>query len=304
MADGGTSVLAKKIEAARKKAGGSVDLTGFTAALQSAVAKAASALIEEECKAAATARAGALADLLAGGADPGVYYWLADSSGEPALLIAVNPAFASLLTIRLLGGELSAPAVGAATTIDFEMSASLIDTLLAPLNLLFDRTKKTSLAASGRRGARTFKETLRDRERTTGFAFAIDLDIGGASLDSAVTLIFTEAFLQKAGLVGGGASESKTNAAEWARRLRRNLLAVEIPLTVVLDRVSTNVGELSRLQVGQVIDIDANALQRLDIAASTSAGPASVARGRLGSWQARKAVKLTTEVDADFLSGL
>lgn len=302
-----SSVLAKKIAAARNKASPSSNVEDFAAAVAAAVAKNAAALLEAECAACAAMKGGLLGAALDGAADPGIYYWLTDASSEPALLLAVDPRFANVMTTRLLGGELtSPPAEAAATAVDFEMAASLVDLLTAPLNALLQKPNSAParLSSTGRRGARTLKEVLRERETLAVCAFDIELAVETAKHPKAISLIFARSFLERAGVFTLAAQPAKAAASGWTPALRRNLLNIEIPLAVILGRLMTSVGDLSRLQVGQVIDLNPNALASLEISAATSAGPAYVARGRLGSWQARKAVKLTTDVDQDFVRGL
>lgn len=300
------SVLRRKIDAAANRAAPSSNADAFAGELGALAAKAVGALLEAECAARAQEKSGALSAMFDAASASGIYYWLNDAGGEPCFFISVEPSFAGLMTTRLLGGELGEPAPSAdATAVDFEMAASLVDVLTAPLNALLQKTSKTArIAQTGRRGSRVLKETLRERETLATCAFTIDLEIDGKPLPRAMTLVFARAFLDAAGVFSPSGPRTKALSPNWAPALRRNVLGIEIPLSVVLDRLMTSVGDLSRLQVGQVIDLDPNSLTALEIAAATSAGPANIARGRLGSWQSRKAVKLTTDIDQDFVRGL
>jgi flagellar motor switch protein FliM len=306
MADEKTSVLAKKIHAAKSSAASSSDISGFALQLAKITEKKTGELLEAEAVANASTQFGELGALLAGGADPGVYYWIADASGEPALLFSVAPGFANTITARLLGGELNATTdMPSASGVDFDMASALVDIMMEPVGALLQRTSKNvRLPAASRRGMQTLKEVLRERDRLPAAAITFDLDFEGKAAPKAFNLIFTASFLERAGVMQTSAKPAAVAGADWQALLRRNVLNTEIPLSVVLDRVATSVGDLSRLAVGQIIDLSPNALARLDICATTASGPVSVARGRLGALQARKAVKLTTGVDENFLYGL
>lgn len=309
MSDTKSSVLARKISATGPKA----DAFPGLAKLAGAVAKAAETtigeLLDAEFKAQAKGRILPLRDYFADKPDPGFYYWATDDRGAPAALFDIAPAFASAVTARLLGGDLELSAGGARpSAVDFGMAESVVDVLMPALRGLMARLAPGACAKAfaSKRGARARKEALKDRESTPVYSIRIDLSTDGAEAAGAIALSFPTAFLEEAGLMQRarpGAAHVKTNEA-WADLLRRNILKTEIDLSIVLDRIVTNVGELSRLQIGQVIDLHPSALQNLDISAATDAGPVSIARGRLGSYHAHKAVKLTTPIDRDFLRGL
>ncbi|MBB5517403.1 FliM/FliN family flagellar motor switch protein [Amphiplicatus metriothermophilus] len=319
MAEESVSLLARKIGAGKAGAaapGGPASAgapDALDARFPAAVAKTAqitlSALLQADVEAAPAATGqGLLAEFLEDLPDPGVYYWLTDARGAPAALMAVAPAFAAALTVRLLGGELAAPEDGArAEALDFDMAGALADLLAPALSETF--AKKLAAAPGllrGRRGARARREAMGDHEESAAIHLTLDLAYEGAAAPGAIRLAFLRGFLEEAGLARGGAENAPLCARDesWSQALRRNILASEFPLTVVLDRIETNVGDLSRLQVGQVIELSPGAMQALDICVDTAAGPAVIAKGRLGAVQSRKAVKLASDIDPDFLSGL
>ncbi|GAB4529439.1 MAG: hypothetical protein Kow00133_18240 [Amphiplicatus sp.] len=317
MAEESVSLLARKIGARKTGAAapaGPAPAGALDARFPAAVAKTAqitlSALLQAEVEAAPAATGqGLLADFLETLPDPGVYYWLTDAKDAPAALMAVAPGFAAALTVRLLGGALDAPEEDArAAALDFDMAGALADLLGPALGETF--AKKLGAAPGllrGRRGARARREALGDHEESPVVHLALDLAYEGAAAPGAIRIAFLRAFLEEAGLAGGGEGEGARAPARdesWSQKLRRNILASEFPLTVVLDRIETNVGDLSRLQVGQVIALSPGAMQALDLCVETAGGPAVIAKGRLGAVQSRKAVKLASDIDPDFLSGL
>lgn len=317
MAEGSVSLLARKIGAGKAGApapAGPTPAGALDARFPAAVAKTAqitlSALLQAEVEAAPAATGqGQLAGFLEALPDPGVYYWLTDAKNAPAALMAVAPGFAAALTVRLLGGELAAPEEDARVgALDFDMAGALADLLGPALSETF--AKRLGVAPGlldGRRGTRARREAMGDHEESTVVHLALDLSYEGATAPGAIRIAFLRAFLEGAGLARGGEGEGAPAQARdesWSQKLRRNILSSEFPLTVVLDRIETNVGDLSRLQVGQVIELSPGAMQSLDICVDTATGPAVIAKGRLGAVQSRKAVKLASDIDPDFLDGL
>lgn len=247
-----------------------------------------------------------LVSLLAGAPDPGVYYWVTDEEGAPALLVTISGPFAALLTERLLGGPLRAPEGEApATRLEFEMAGSLIDVITPALNAVIAKCAPGAPeeALGGKRGLVSPAAVMAEIEELEMAAIAVDLDIAGATAASAAQLLFVRSFLERLGLLeteGAGAE----SAPEWSGGLKRNLMVAEIPLSAVVARIPSTVGDLSRLEIGQVLEIEGDALSALDLVAATEKGPAVIAKGRLGAFMTKKAVKLTTSVDPDFVAGL
>lgn len=310
MSDAKSSVLMRKISAAGPKADAFPDLAKLAVAAARTAETAISQLLDAELVMQATGRIAPLHDIIAEKPDSGFYYWLTNEGRTHAALIDIAPSFASAVTERLLGGALDLAAENAKpSALDFGMAESVVDILMPALRALMlksaPETPATPFAA--KRGARLKKEVLKERELTPFYAIAMKVSVEGGDAVDAFTLCLPSAYLDEAGLMRRARStpaQSKKMNEAWTELLRQNVLKTEIDLSVVLDRIVTNVGELSRLKVGQVLELHPSALKNLDIAAATDVGPVSIARGRLGSYQTHKAVKLTTGISLDFLRGL
>ncbi len=310
MASENASVLAQKIKAAAVSAGAVPDIAEFAALVAKAAGAAAAELLQTECEASFETRVAAVTDVLAGRPDPGINYWLLDDKGAPGALLSVAPPFAAALTTRLLGADfaLAQEADAPATLIEFEMAGSLVDLLTPMLN---DLIRKSSPLAAKRmlatkRGARAAKEAMGEAPNLAVCEIVISYKFGDLAAAKALSVSLPASFIERAGLARrktARAVDADANAA-WAEAMKRSLLNTELSLGAVLDRVATNVGELSRLQVGQIIDLDPNALSRIEITATTDAGPVTVASGKLGAYKTRKAIKLASGIDPDFLRGL
>lgn len=304
-----SSLLARKIAAGRSKIDTFPALKEFGAEAAKSAAEAIGELLQGAVEATISdSGMTALSEALSEGADPGVYYTVMDDSGEMAALVSISPALSVLTMERLLGGDLGAPADNAESgQLDFRMAESLVDTVGAALNDLFRKDLETTvhIRPGGKKGARSPIEAIGDNATETVFKLEMEFTFDEIELSGAFAIYFPIRFIERLGLMRRRKSATTISKDSlWAKQLRQNILNCELPLPVVLFRYATSVGELSRLKVGQVVDLEPTALHALDITAVTDAGPVSLAHGRLGAYRRRKAVKLTTEIDKGFIRGL
>ncbi|MEE2690797.1 MAG: FliM/FliN family flagellar motor switch protein [Pseudomonadota bacterium] len=310
MSEATLSVLARMAGESKPTTASSSDLGVFAGVVVKAMKSACSALLSTDIEPNVSACcAGALGERLQEKPASGVYYWTNDDAGMPAALFVVDPSFAACMTERLLGGALGAPQAGAeATKLVFDMASALVDVAAPALTEAFAKhsggASKPSL--KGKRGEIQKTKASLDVENLPVCAITLDLKYGDMEAKGAIDIFFAQSFVDRLGASGEAKlpAAKKAGAADWSARLKRNVLGCEIPLAVIIDSFATNIGELSRLAVGQTIDLNSESLGALDVSAMTDAGPVSIAKGRLGAIQSNKAVKLTTGIDPDFLRGL
>ncbi len=177
MSDATLSVLARMAGGSRPATASSSDLGVFAAAVAKAVKTASAALLSSEIETSVAACSSApLGEKLQTKPDSGVYYWVNDESGAPAALFAIEPAFAASMTERLLGGELTAPAAEAESSIlIFDMASALIDVAAPALSAIFAKLTDARSAPSlrGKRGARMKAQALLDVETLPVCAVAL-----------------------------------------------------------------------------------------------------------------------------------
>lgn len=303
------SVLAQKIERAKRAAPASTDLGDFAVALGKTVSEAFGELLSNEVETSIDCGQARLPDAVISSARDGIYYWVVGERGGLGALTTINPGFAAIVGERLLGGDLAQPNEDAAPTLlDHQMGGLLVDALIRAVNrTLAKRARKGAKAEAltGKRGARSPSEALADLDPIETQCLTINLKLGDIEVRGAIRAYFTHAYLDNCGLGGGAETEPQAGADKgWPRRLRNNILYTPLPVSATLGRISTNVGALSRLQIGQVLELEADAINSLEISAPTDSGPALIARARLGSIQSKKAVKLTTPIDPEFIRGL
>lgn len=309
MSSSQASVLARKIESAKRGAPSASGLSKFTSAVGKSFEEAMSSLLGETVEASTDCANAALPEAIISEAGQRIYYWLLGDNGAPCALAVFSPAFGAVLSERLLGGDLRAPGEeDTSTLLEFQMAGVVADLLLKTLSKVLEKQAQVLPAPvlSAKRGARTPAEALSGFEPVETNCVTLRVSYDGHDAPRAVRLYFTDAFIDSAGLHADSRVPllSAPKDPNWPKKMRRNILNTEISLSAVLGRVKTNVGALSRLEVGQVFDLDPDALSGIEISASTDEGPAVIARARLGAVQSNKAVKLTTPIDADFIAGL
>lgn len=303
------SVLAQKIERAKRAAPASTDLGDFAAALGKAVGEAFSELLSTEVEADIGCGEARLPDSVINAAAAGIYYWAVGERGGLSALATITPGFAAIAGERLLGGDLTQPNEDATPTLlDHQMGGILVEALIRAVNRVLAKRARSGAKAealTGKRGARSPSEALADLDPIETQCLTIGLKLGGVEARGAVRTYFTCAYLNNCGLCGDVAAHSRPAAdGAWTRRLRNTILYTPLPVSAVLGRIHTNVGALSRLQIGQVLELGPDAINSLEISAPTDSGPAVIARARLGSLQSKKAIKLTTPIDPEFIRGL
>ena len=131
-------------------------------------------------------------------------------------------------------------------------------------------------------------------------AAAVELEAG----EEAHRLIFVFELSFLLGHVRGLEREAaqRSSLASLANResLGIGVRASSIVLDSVLERLALTIGECWRLQVGQVIPLPGVSTSDLALSAETSDGAMDIARGELGVWKGRRAVKLNSSIEQGF----
>lgn len=134
----------------------------------------------------------------------------------------------------------------------------------------------------------------------------ISMDIGEAARSGNLDLVIPlaaldgiQARLQRAFSVNSGAQGDA-----WAEHMLDVVLDTEVQLTPQLFSSEFNVGELSRMQVGQVLPLNPNAHNNIELRLQSPTAKITLARARLGSWKGRKALKLLDDPSPEFLEPL
>lgn len=74
-----------------------------------------------------------------------------------------------------------------------------------------------------------------------------------------------------------------------------------VNLEIIIDRVPMSVADCARLESGSVITLPGTDRSKLIVSAKTVDGPVDIAMAELGVWKHQRAVKLTSEIDPEFV---
>ena len=310
MGDRSNSILSQKINSAGLAEPASPDLTRFAEALGKTVQAAISKLLDCRVEATATTDRFLLQNQFSRDPDEqAILYWINSTQAARSALVQVSAGFSSVVTERLLGGDLHAPAEDTQPTVlDFQMASSLVEVVIPAINASLEKTAhpKGQALGSGTEGFRSPEDAIYDLEASPVFRMKFSVSYGGHEAKDAFAILFMTDFLDGAGLQIRGVKRppSADEKTAWSGRIRKNILDTELPVTIVLENVQSNIGAVSRFKVGDIIDLDPEALNRLELTVATADGKACIAKARLGAVRSKKAVKLTSGVDPRFIRGL
>lgn len=242
-------------------------------------------------------------DVLAGLTEPApIAIHSIDGPDRPAL-IAVDPALAFHATDLMLGGDAGdAPALMTRpfTVIDNVVLGQMIDALA---------TDFLSCLSAARPGAKIEGIRRLSLEHETAMARVVPatsrtlvvrltLLLGEAGREGSVAFVLPATTLDAL----GGVSATPATTDPWALKMRAATLEMEIEAVAAACRTQMTVAELSRLDIGQVLPLPAEALGDVALLVETEDGTADIARGRLGAHQGHKAIKLHEQPDTHFLA--
>ena len=96
-------------------------------------------------------------------------------------------------------------------------------------------------------------------------------------------------------------SSSEAVLAMWEQYMYDQVLGLPIKTEGVLSLGKFSVGELARLEQGMLIELPSSAIDEIELRVQTAEGPFNLAKGRLGTNGRNKALRLSEELDEEFL---
>jgi len=100
------------------------------------------------------------------------------------------------------------------------------------------------------------------------------------------------------------ATTDSTVLQTWEQSMRDQVLGLPLDTDCVIDLGSYSVGELSRLQQGEMLELPPDAMNAIELRVPTAGGEVAFARGRLGANGRHKAVRLVEDPSEEFLDPL
>lgn len=94
---------------------------------------------------------------------------------------------------------------------------------------------------------------------------------------------------------------TRSSSDIWQKHMINAVLKNPLEVTTVIDTLKFSVAEISRMQVGDVLELNTGALTNMNLNIEMEEGDTiSLARGKLGTFKQHKAVKVTDIQDEDF----
>lgn len=90
----------------------------------------------------------------------------------------------------------------------------------------------------------------------------------------------------------------------WAKYMREQIEQIELPSQALIDLGQFSIGELTRLEQGQLIELPAGAIDQVVLQVETIEGPTILSRGRLGAKGRNKALRLVEDLNQNFMEPL
>lgn len=132
--------------------------------------------------------------------------------------------------------------------------------------------------------------------------FHMNDDKRGAGLDFVVPVSVLESL--KRDLIAAQGQGSDMMRHVWADHMRTEVMDLPLRLKAVVPAGSHSVGRVNRFKLGDVLELPADALSKIELRAATSTGEVTVTTGRLGAADWSKAVRLDAPPDPRFLAPL
>ncbi|MEM1385212.1 MAG: flagellar motor switch protein FliM [Pseudomonadota bacterium] len=131
--------------------------------------------------------------------------------------------------------------------------------------------------------------------------FHVADDKRGAGLDFVVPVSTLEPLKKDLILAQDGGDATRDL---WASHMMRQVHEMPLPLAGVIGLGEYSVAELAKLQQGMLLELPRQALDRVELRAQTTDGPAVLTTGKLGAADRHKALRLNADLDEAFLAPL
>ncbi len=190
------------------------------------------------------------------------------------------------------------------TTIDWSMCQPLVDIALdglaASLSEALGRNEICEFSCSTFEHLPMLANIVPDRADV--LCVQVSLDIGEAARSGNFEIVLPLAALDVVKSAIGKSTERATDGRDaWAEHMFEVALQTEIEVSPVLQATNFSVAELSRLEVGQILSLDPDVHKNVSLNVAMGEQQRTLATCKLGALKGMKALKLTSDIDPDFL---
>lgn len=241
---------------------------------------------------------------------PSAIYLLSFPTTHGTGLIKAHPRLLGKVLDISLGGDGSFEEVNfarALTSIDLSIYGRFVDLLARA----FDEAvhEICGRSAIGRPVKTKFEEqpgmVRIAPDRAEVFVMKLNFHIGedkrGAGLDFVMSLSTLEQLKRD---LNSTVNPHDLTGEIWAQHMRDEVFALPLSADGIIDLGPFSVGELTRLQEGQLLELPANAINHVELRVQSGDGHEVLTRGRLGSNGRYKALRLIEEPGEGLLAPL
>ncbi|MEM6662924.1 MAG: hypothetical protein AAF666_12190 [Pseudomonadota bacterium] len=131
--------------------------------------------------------------------------------------------------------------------------------------------------------------------------FFIGEDSNGAGMDFVVPVSTLEPLKRDLSNI---VTANEATKRMWEQYMFEQVMDLPMKAQAIIDLGMFNIGELSRLEQGQLLDLPPDAIEGVNIVVETAEGTVNLAKGRLGAKGRHKALRLNEEPSGEFLQPL
>ena len=308
MTEASMSALARKVQAASFDSSAYPHLEDFKAHLvEMVVAALAQNGRDPKGEADAEGRMGDAAGALSAAPEGAMYYFFAGASPSDVMAVSLAPALLSALSQAMLGaGFVIAEEAVPSSALDAELASSFILSLAPSIEAYmrgaFPAAAKAKLHYLASES--DLDDALKLFAAEAVFSIGVGLKSEEGHFPSMLAFHFPVEYLEKLGLLSQARGKRAGGAnTKWRSDMLANVKKTPVDITVVMEKYVSSLSELARLEVGQIIPLEADAHHSLDLILDTASGPVRLGKGRLGTYQKKKAVKLMTDLRPEYSIG-
>lgn len=142
-------------------------------------------------------------------------------------------------------------------------------------------------------------------DRADVFAIKLGLKIGEQAAFAGLDLVIPIATFTtlKEDLAANAVTDDAV-VEEWEQSMQERVFGLTLDTSCVIDLGPFSVGELSRLEQGELLELPVDAMNSVELRVPTVGGDVAFAHGRLGANGRHKAVRLVDDPSEDFLEPL
>lgn len=241
---------------------------------------------------------------------PSAIYLLAFPDSNGAGLIKAHPRLLGKVLDLSLGGDGDFAAVELQrklTEIDLSIYSRFVDIVGHAFDdAILEMCGRNAIGAAQRLRFEEQPGMVRIApDRAEIFVVKLNFHIGddrrGAGMDFVVPISTIEPLKKD---LSSHISNSRQIEKMWEDYMQEQVEQIEMPTDAIIELGKFSVGELARLEQGQILELPTGAIDTVTLQVETIEGPTVLSRGRLGAKGRNKALRLAEDLNQTFMEPL